>query len=125
MKLPKRITATWLIENGACSADEFRRVFPAGAAVTVTNIQKALDADLDVLWLLERLPRSARAKYKKAIAPARAKYDKATAAARAEFLKVTAAAWAEFLKVTAAAWAEYDKATTTALVKVWDEWSEK
>ena len=70
MKLPQRITAEWLIENGACDVDGFRKLFPTGATVTVANMQKALDADLDVLWLATKLPRPARAEYDKATAPA-------------------------------------------------------
>ena len=81
MKLPRRITATWLKENGACDVDGFRKLFPRGAAVTVANAKKAIDAGLDVRWLIERLPRSARAEYDKARAAALAEYNKATTTA--------------------------------------------
>ena len=103
MKLPQRITAEWLIKNGACDVDRFRHLFPRGAAVTIANAKKAIDAGLDVYWLLERLPRSARAEYDRVAAPALAEYDRVAAPARAE----------------------YEKAIAAALVKVWDEWSKE
>jgi hypothetical protein len=52
------ITTAYLKQLGACQPgiDEFRSVFPSGAAeLNSYNISKALDAGLDITWLIERI----------------------------------------------------------------------
>ena len=122
------ITDSLLKANKACSDQRglFKATFPAGMPVTLANIEAARAAGLDIGWAICLLPASARAEYRKALAPAWAEYDKALAPAQAEYRKAIASAWAGYYKATAlvraeydkaldSAWAEYDKALASAL----------
>ena len=54
MRLPKLITAAWLLKRGACKHQvmQFQTEWPQGAEVTVANLQKAQRMDLSLIWLI-------------------------------------------------------------------------
>jgi hypothetical protein len=63
-----KITARMLRLSGACSSqvELFRSTFPHGAKVTLTSIEKANEAGLDVEWIARLLPEDKRAAYRAA-----------------------------------------------------------
>jgi hypothetical protein len=59
----KLITVSML--RGACRSQRalFRKTFPDGAPVTMSAARKAKEAGLDILWLIELLPKPLDADY--------------------------------------------------------------
>lgn len=129
-----KITSDMLRRAYACSAqlEMFEREWPEGAEVTLANVQRAAELDLDLGWFATlffsseafvkrfcaaeaaRLVKAAaedaaRDAYEKAVAPARAVFDKATAPARVAYYDATSAGWAP------TAWAAYRNAIDGAL----------
>ncbi len=118
----KKITAQMLREKGAsCSAvDVFEKEWPAGAFVSLKNIRKAQEINLDIDWFaFHFFTATAREAYNKATATAGEAYKKATATARGAYKKATATAWEAYDKATATAWEAYNKATAPALYNTW------
>lgn len=54
-KLPKKVTADWLREVGACPREirSFRRKWPKGCAINLRNACTALHLGLNLGWLVE------------------------------------------------------------------------
>ena len=103
----KKITATMLRENNACTDQValFLATFGESATLTKANMAKAIKAGLSVGWAACILS-----------TPAQSEYAKARAAACAEYDKATAPAWDEYEKAMAAAWDEYEKVWPAALL---------
>ena len=101
----KRITVEMLKQHNACKPQlrKFRKVFPAGAPVSVRSLAKAQKAGLDVLWAEHLLTGPTLAGYKKATGPARAEYEKARRSALVECEKATRSASVEYLRATGSA----------------------
>ena len=55
-----KLTAKRLSKLGACSTEDFERVFPDGAELTKANLRKARKAGLNVGWLKARLSNKGR-----------------------------------------------------------------
>ena len=81
--LPTVITAAWLRNHAACDAEVsiVEREWPGGAGCFAATARKAVRLGLDVGWLAQFLPATARAAYDEAVAPAEAAYQEATATA--------------------------------------------
>ena len=115
----KRITVEMLKQHDVCKPQlrKFRKVFPAGAPVSVRSLAKAQKAGLDVLWAEHLLTGPTLAEYEKGARSASVEYKRATGPAWAEHEKLTRSAWAEYLRGARPAWAEYEKARRSALVE--------
>ena len=122
------ITPKLLVSLNACEEQyqKFVDEWPDGAEVTVANVLRAIEIDLDLDWFIrefftptaldeyERVRDAALAEYEKATAPALAEFERVRDTAWAEFEKATAPALAEYERAIAPAWAEYEKARDAA-----------
>ena len=54
MRLPKLITAAWLLKKGACKHQvmQFQTEWPQGAEITPENVKKAQWLGLDLYWFI-------------------------------------------------------------------------
>ena len=54
MRLPKLITAAWLLKKGACKRQvmRFQKRWPDGAEITAENVKKAQWLGLDLYWFI-------------------------------------------------------------------------
>ena len=66
--VPEKITAEWLQRIGACEVEvrEFERLWPRGAKVTLRNVRKAQEYELDLEWLVNFMPKHLRKHFEKA-----------------------------------------------------------
>ncbi len=117
MAKPKPITLNWLKSQGACGdqVKVFEQVFGMEAELTEANAAKAIEANLDLDWLVKHLLTApARTEYRRATAAVWTEYDQAIAIAKAEYDQVVAPARTGYRRATAAVWTEYDQAMTIA-----------
>ena len=79
---PARITAALLRRHCACDGqvEKFEKEWPRGAAVTLSNVRRAIAFGFDICWAARKLLSSpARKAYDEEVAPARKAYDEAIA----------------------------------------------
>ena len=112
-----KITAEMLRGKKACEPQvkTFKQEWPAGAEVTIENIMRAQELELDIDYAAQRLfAPPAWEKYKKALAAEWAKYLTARVVALAKFQTATFAEWTKFQTATFAEWAKFQTATFPA-----------
>lgn len=97
---PLRVTVEDLHALGAChpAIAKFEATFGAHVDVTLENVDRAFQADINVDWWARKVLGS---EYEQKRAQAWAEYQRGRAQALAEYERVKAQAWAEYERVTA------------------------
>jgi len=121
--LPKRVSATYLADLGACSEEvaRFRKLHRRGLPLSWLSCQVAAGEGFDLDWFaFQALPPPALKAYDEATEAAWKAYDEATAPARKAYSKATETAWKAYYEAIAPARKAYYEATGPAL-KAYDE----
>jgi hypothetical protein len=122
--IPTKVTAKLLRSLGAnCQGlEDFKRVFPKGATITLDNCLKAAEARLDIFWFaLHFLSAPAWEAYEKAIAPAWEAYEKAIALALEAYETAIAPAREAYETAIAPAWETYETARAIAFFEIYEQ----
>ena len=96
------LTAEWLERHRACPSqvDRFRKIWPEGCRVTVRNLRKALNLELDVYSVRDLFTDQVLAEYEKVTAQAWVHYKKFRDPTLVGHEKITGPALVEALRQT-------------------------
>ena len=113
----RHITVAYLQALVVCPGqmDLFGATFGTRVSVTLANVHRAMDAGLNVAWLVCRVADApTRATYDAAVAAAQAAYDAAMVPAQAAYAAAKVPAQAAYAEAMASAWAAYDAVMASA-----------